>query len=889
MLSQTQKPGIALIYRDPFCLKSPRFETWSEKRSISEIIALADWLPSDFAQVGTVSLNGHVVPRDLWAKVYPRPSEVGTDLIFQVAVQGGKQGGAKQIFAFVAALALVFVTQGIAGGSLAKFLGAKFAAGTAGARLAAAGVSIVGGLAVNALSSVPVSGASVVGSDQTATTLNPASVRGNVLQQNAAIPAVIGTRKIFPPFLAEPIVEMVGQDEIITAILGLAGPHKLETIRVGDALASDAGTDLSILTYDGLPESPKIDIPDRYGKTFTIGAEMSTHGVKASDGANYAGPLPIWHSFSTAENPNESWLHLYIAGLVKDDISTEALRIPFRIRMKLRGASTWRELPEFHYKDNSQSQKRIQIKFMFGEAFGAGLPVPPATNGWVEARKTVPLSGGGSWACDSYFSAGSGNDVYKDGTQATTNLRNILLIDNTMYVWLDAADWTPGIYDVQIIRGATFRDSQFVSSSYELNGSIQDFYDVPPGDLMPLSRSGLIDRVTLVRCVNIRYQQPINEKNLALIYITAKNREVDETSVVASGYVRDYDGTKWGSMITTSNPAPHFRNILTGSLNSDPLPEVMLWEQSLIEWRQFCIDEDLTCDLILEGGSIFEILRIIASCGFASPYQSEIWGVIIDKDRSDEPPEQTFTPRNSNNYSVRKMFNRLAAGLRPNYKDQDYEYTGKQIIVYADDANSSDALTEQVEYLGIVKRSKIERRAKIDLRQARMRAALHSFNTNIASLAIRRGSLIAVANDVIMQYQNQSARITSVTLGGSGFVTEITIDSPVTIYDEADLYDVSDFYLTDDVYLIGMISGIAIRNSLGVLTRHRVDMVTGETSTITLLEPIEIDPDKYKPGNLVIVGTIEREYRRLIVTDIQYTEKKIATITAVDEAPEIWS
>lgn len=889
MLSQKQKQGVALIYRDPFCLQSPRFESWSGKRSIAEIIGSVDWLPPDFAQVGTVSLNGHVVPREIWSKVYPRPSEAGTDLTFQVAVQGGKQGGAKQIFAFVAALALVFVTQGIAGGSLAKFLGAKFAAGTAGARLAAAGVSIVGGLAVNALASVPVSGASVGASDQTASALNPASVRGNVLQQNAAIPAVIGTRKIFPPFLAEPIVEMVGQDEIITAILGLAGPHKLETIRVGDALASDAGTDLSILTYDGLPESPKIDIPDRYGKTFSIGAEMSVHGVKSEDGSNYAGPLPVWHSFSTADQPNESWLHLYVSGLVKDDIPTETLRIPFRIRMKLRGASTWRELPELHYMDNSQSQKRIQIKFSFGEPFVAGLPVPPSVNGWIEARKSVPLPGGGAWSCDSYFSAGAGNDVYKSGTEATTNLQNILLIDNAVQIYLDAADWTPGIYDVQIIRGATFRNSQFVSNNYKLDGTVRNFYEVPEGDLMPLSRSGLVDRISLVRCVNIRYQQPINEKNLALIYITAKNREVDETSVVASGYVRDYDGTKWGDLVTTSNPAPHFRNILTGSLNSDPLPANMLWEQSLIDWRQFCIDEDLTCDLILEGGSIFEILRIIASCGFASPYQSEVWGVIIDKDRSAEPPEQTFTPRNSNNYAVRKMFNRLASGLRPNYKDQDYEYAGKQIIVYADDAKSSEALTEQVEYLGIVKRSKIERRAKIDLRQARMRSALHTFNTNIGSLAIRRGSLIAVANDIITRYQSETSRITAVTLDGSGFVTKITLDSPVTVFNEGDLYSVADVYDIADFYIVGLKTGVAIRNALGVLTRHQVDMASGETNTIVLLEPIEIDADKYKPDNLVIIGTVEREYRRLIVTDIQYTEKKIATITAVDEAPEIWS
>ena len=886
MLQKAQ--AIALIYRDAFSLNSPVFEPWTGKASLSEIVRSVNWLPENFSEVGTISINSHIISRENWSKIYPHARKNGepVDVVFQVAMQGGKKGG-KQIFAFVAALALTFVTAGISGGSLVKLLGSKFAAGTMGAKLAAAGVSLVGGLVVNALTSAPVNGA--MNDEGGGVNLNPASVRGNVLRANAPIPTVIGTRKIFPPFLSEPIVEMIEQNEVVTATFGLAGPHKLENIRVGDALASEVSTDLTVQTYDGLPNSVKPILPQRYGKTFAISTEMSTHGTRSENGADYIGPNPVWHSFSTADAPDETWLHIYLAGLFKDDIATEKLRIPFRIRMRKRGDTVWRNLPELHYMENTQAQRRLQIKFMFGQDFTGSLPTISNGRGWIEARKSVPLPGGGTWDADAYFSVGAGDDVYNSATATTTKVKNIIPIENTLFIYLDSASFLPGVYDVQIIRGATFRNDLFVSSTYVYSGAVTDFYETPLNNVMCLSRTGMLDKVNLVRCVNVKNQSPLNEKNLSLIHLTAVNRDVDQVSVTASGYVHDYvPGSGWSNLITTSNPAPHFRNLLTGSLNADPLPSKMLWDASLIEWRQHCIDNDLTCDLIVEGGSVFDTMRIVASCGYASPYQSEIWGVIIDKYRGDEPPEQTFTPRNSNEFSIRKSFSRMASGLRPNFKDENYEYSGKQILVYADEVNKSDALTEQIEYVGIVNRDKIIRRAKIDLKQARERSTVYSFKTNVASLAIRRGSLIAVSNDVIMRYQSQSARIKEVLINSSDFITGFILDSEITVNNEGSLYTFADVYDVFDIFLTGIRTGVAIRNSLGMLTTHSISSATVETSQVSLVNPIEIDVELYKTGNLVLFGNVGNEYRRLIVSSIQYNERKHATINAVDEAATMW-
>lgn len=889
MLPQTQESVFA-VWREPFALSKPHVEPWGVGKSILQVVNESGHLPPDFKRFGVVIINGHEIPRDKWRLVKPHKAANDAPVIvtFQMPVKGGKKGGGvKQVFALVASLALVSLTQGILAGKFVTAAG-RFAAGSASAKLLAAGVSVVGGLFVNALTSIPARATADTGGE--AKSLDPASVSGNLLAPNAPLPVVIGTRKVFPPFLCEPITELIGQDEYVTAYMGLAGPHKLETIRVGSAAASDAvSSDLLIETYDGLPDSTKITVPRRYGKTFGISVEMSTHGTKADNASQYEAPLPVFHALSTAESPDEAWLHMLVAALVKDDISTEKLRIPFRIRMKLRGTSTWRYLPELHYMDCAQSQRRIQIKFRFGDAFTSDLPPAPANRGWVEARKQNPAaSNSTAFSADSYFSAGAGNDYYNSATYATTKIRNLLLVDDTVFVYLDEASWPAGIYDIEIKRGATFRNSQYNPATYAINGVVSDLYYEPIGTQLPVSRQGIADRVTLVRLVNIKNKTPINEANLSLISVKARNRQVDQVSVVASGYVRDYvAGQGWVNLTTTSNPAPHYRHAMVGDLNLDRMPEALLFDDMLISWRQFCIDNNYTCDLIVEGSNLFDLLRIMASCGFASPYQSEKWGVITDYDRSAEEVTQVFTSRNITDFEIRKAFARLPSGFRPNFKDQDYDYSGKQIVVYRDDVTNPDSRTEQVDYLGLVNRAKIIKRARFDLRSAKYRSTIYSFTTNAAHLVCRRGSLIALHTDAVRKY-SAAARIAQIVTNGSGHITGFVLDSFLQFNNISSLYSVTDLYAVTDFYSVGLKSKAIIRKSDGTIGRLDLTGSTAETDTITLATAITTGQVAYKVGNMLIVGQTDKEYRRLLVTEIRPGKRDTATITAVDEAPQIW-
>lgn len=897
---------VLAVWREPFKLGSPEVALWKPGMTVTQIVGAMECLPSDFAEHGAVMVNGAEVPRALWPLVRPKAStsDVIVGVTFHYPPQGGRGGsGRKSVFGLVAALALSFVTAGIATLGIPSL---GIAAGSIGAKILAASIGIVGSLVIGALSSPPVRGQQQENKSD-AIELEPAGVSGNVLEPNAPIPRVIGTRRVFPPFAFEPIVELVGQDEFVEAVHVLAGPHKLEDIRLGDTTwdLSKVDSDLTIETREGLPGERRLDLTRRQGRTFDLNTEMSVHGTDAEDQSLFAEPLPVWHGMATADSPDEAWVHFFIGGLTRQQDIAQKLRIPIRIRMRRRGDPDWRYLPELHYMDATQAQRRVQVKFFFGEAFDGTLIVPPTGRGFVEARKKVPgqnvLPIGTDWYADDYFSAGTGDDIYRSDTSLTTNVRNVLLSADTVSVYLSAEDWPAGIYEIEVIRGATFRDNLFTSNTYVYNGSILDFYGTISTGTLPLTREGLLDRIQIRRIVSIRKQYPINQKNLALIALKARNRSIGRLSVKASGYVRDWDGTGWHDLITTSNPAPHFLDVLTGPLNFDPIPEDIIDLDGLLEWRQACIDNDFTCDMVAEGDGLQDLLRIVASCGYARPYQSEFYGIVRDYDRSDEAPVQVFSPRNMAGFGWKKAFARVPAGFRVNYRDEDVDYSSKQIVVYRKGAEGTDARTEQVSFDGFVSEAKIIKRASFDLAQAEHRATFYSWTSPAEAIVCRRGSLVAVVHDILTRHYGYG-RVKSVLLDGSGDnVVGIVLDTAIEAKNAPDMLAVADMLAVPDMLEVGLHTGIAIRRTDGATSVHALSNAAGETDTLMFETPVPNDETAGSPfdggpliaeigeGCLVVAGLAGRETKRLIVSEVSNGKDLTANITAVDEAPQIWA
>ena len=1125
MISSPQP--IHTLYREPFALGTPHIQVYPSGVSIQALMDQASYLPRDFGVKGVVLLEGEHVPRPLWNSVKPKAGKLVT---FHVPVEGGggEGGGGKQVLAIVAAIALTVATGGIAAGSLAPLLGSSFAAGTLGAGLLAAGVGVIGSLALAALTSPPV----VKPQEEAASggvRREPAAVEGNVLERNAPIPRVIGTRRVYPPFGAEPVVELDGQDEYVEAFYVLAGPHDMADFRLGDAsieLDPTEDKDVDIQIRNGLPGESDLTLITRQGRTLEVNTQMSVHIVDPEnqdtlDGSN---PLPVFHAMTTRVAPDENWIQFSLSGLVRQDDDTDSLRIPIRMRMRKKGNTTWRDLPEIHYQNVTQSNMKLQFKIYWGSAFSGTLSAAPASVGFTMARKVVPAQDvaptGTEFAADDYFSAGAGNDYYDSTNSSTTNVKNIVLFGDRVDIYLDEDEWEPGIYDIEIKRGEVFRNTLFTNSTYDYDGDVLDFFGQIEAGTLPLTRAGLLDVLAITRLVNVWNEYPIQQSGLSLIAVRARNRSVRRLSAVVSGYVLDqqlgrgpyiqmdsgfrslqswdqlglqddlevltlvrpviatdtsnpesislmlrgatsgvateagyyvrlrddpnnpgalsgfglsklvagvdsdlstvrfnwklnrnyfirfradgtrlrakawpasipepvdwlidetdssitaagwtgfytdsplsrnyvnwfavdvnggtaqsppvlgrqfvtdfseytldadlsdwteqfssassstvyeseklpYNGeaTEWVTSRITSDPAPHFREVLTGTLNLDPLPEELFDSSGVSEWRRRCAESDFKCDLVVEGLEISDLLRVVSSCGYARLYRSENWGVVEDKSRTLDSPVQLFSPRNSANFAWRKAFVRLPTGFRINFRKEDDDYSNDQTIVYRAGSEGSGARLEQVTYDGLVAVDDIVQRARFDLRQVEERSTFYTFNAPVESIVCKRGSLIGLNHDTLRR-QYGYARVVD-TIIDDGMVTGIVLDSPIEVYNASGVLKTADILLVDQVLDLGLQTGVAIRKTTGDITVHAVLNDTGFSDEIEFETPVravrsygssfdnaavyEIDQDC-----LVTAGLVDNEYKRLIVSSIQALPDFEAQLVCVDEASNIF-
>jgi hypothetical protein len=376
---------------------------------------------------------------------------------------------------------------------------------------------------------------------------------------------------------------------------------------------------------------------------------------------------------------------------------------------------------------------------------------------------------------------------------------------------------------------------------------------------------------------------------LALIALRARNRDVQNVSVIASGYVKDFTGA-W---VTSSVPAYHYKDVLSGAQNLDPLPDELRSDTSLTAWKNLCIANGWKCDAIIDDFRTQDVLTLLASCGYAKPYQSEVYGVTVDDDRSGDDPIQIFNRRNATNFRWERAFARVPDGLIVNCVDKDNDYKPAQIVVYRRDRSLAvPGLFETVSYDGLVETDAVRARAQYDLDQADLRSIFYYFDTDIEAIVCRRGSLIGVQHDVLTQ-QMGDGLIKKKILNGDNEIVAIELDSTIPISNEPDMHAVTDMHAIKDMHKVGLKTGIAIRRNDGTISTHQVADPTGESDVIHLADAIG-DTDAIvaqandpKRPSLVTSGKLGTVYRRHLVSGITPGKDFQASLTSVDEAPEL--
>jgi|GEM_PF-1266129 len=912
---------IGLAWRAPFAVMTAAYRDYRQVgETILDMVKSVPDLPKDFLERGVVKINGEAWPRELWSVLRPRATSewpICVTLHYPPGKSPGGGGGAstgKTVLSLVAAFALVIITGGIAGGALAPLLGASFAANTIGATALAAAIGIGGALALSALSPPPslanVGVGAVAGGAQDDTNTDQkrsASASGNVLSPGGSIPRVVGTHLIYPPLISEPFVEIVGDDEVVHAAYALNGPHQLDDIRLNGTAIAEA-EDVEFETREGFETDADITLVTRYARTIGPQITLSVHSVDSNTQnllkhpLDPASDLPVFAQVASParKTQDEIWVQFSLPNGISINGSTSTdVAIPLRVRFRKRGDSDWNNLPELHLSDSTLQTRRRAILFQWRTRGDVIEPVP-TKSGFYYANRNVPgqsiAPATDGWVASSYFTDASGTvDYLNTGSEGTTKITNLCLFDNRVEVYLDEATFPKGVYEIEIKRGTAYKVSSFTAATYTYGGTLQDFfaYSNMTTPTIPESRSNLADIVQLIRVVSVVNASPVNKKGFALIAVKAFNRDVSQLSVLASGLVRDWDGSGWNTWTTTSYPAAHYADILCGYQNAEPMPPDLRDDTGLVAWRTTCITNGWTCDAIIDDFRKQDALTLLASCGYARPYQCEIYGVIVDDDVSGDAPVQIFSRRNSANFHFEKAFARPPKGFLVNFNDRAANYAPAQIQVDQRDASiTTSGRYESITYDGLVDEDAVIARALFDLDQANLRSVFYAFDTDVESIVCRKGDLIGFQHDTLNGYGEGVLKSKTVVTGN---ITTLTLDSTIRIVNEPDCISVTDILSVPDVFELGVTTNIAIRRRDGSITTHALSNATGESAVLTLATPFadtanilgRADTDDTY-GCLVVAGTPgETVYRRFKVASIAPTKELQATIVAVDEAPEL--
>lgn len=895
--------------------------------SILEIVLSVPGLPKMFMTHGVVCINGEVIPRDMWAHVRPKSTSeyVPINVTLHFPLQGpGRGGSGKSVIALVAAIALLVVTAFIAGpaglATVAGFegLAAPVALGITGAQILAGAVGIAGALAISALTAPPTVADNTLSGAENADNKEAAGASANVIDPGGAIPRVLGTRKIYPPLVAEPIVQMIGNDEFVEAVYALNGPHAVSDIRI-DGASIDSVDDVEFETREGWDTDTSLSLVTRVGRTAAPNVQLTQHqlatnGLNLSDQGTPANSLPIFHRIVSHRAPDEMWLQFILpGGIVDANALSSARAIPIRIRIRQAlGPGAWINLPEFHLTSLESKQLRKTIYFNWGAQGAIPTPPAPATSyGWtvaylyVPAQTATPTDAGDQWDADGYFDNGGGGAVYlSSATAGASRVINVDMYENDIDIWLDSSIFPRDVvYEIEVMRGYTYTYASITLSTYKIASVVYNFFKyITAGGINKtgVNQQAVQATLALARFVSVYNVLPVQQTGFALIAMRARNRNLTRVSCQASGYVRDWGGAAWDTWTTTSIAAPHYHDILAGDQNLDPLDATLIDNTGLVAWRTLSIANNWFCDLIVDDMRTQDVLSTVASTSYARPYQSDYYGVTVDNNRSNDSPIQLFSRINSRGLHWDRAFARIPVGFIVTYRDEDADNDRAQTIVdQSDPSLSTTGLYESISYDGIINVDKVRTRARFDLDQANMRSTFYYLETDLESLVCRRGSLVGLQHDIITSFSG-AAHILRKNRSGPNVVS-ITLDEKATVPSSApnaiagiSTSSISEVGVSDFRSVTQVPMGIAIRRNDDSVTVHRITNGPGETDTLTFETPIlddasitPFEESNHNFGNEITWGPIGVEYRRMLVQAINPGKDLTAQLTLVDEAPSL--
>jgi hypothetical protein len=346
------------------------------------------------------------------------------------------------------------------------------------------------------------------------------------------------------------------------------------------------------------------------------------------------------------------------------------------------------------------------------------------------------------------------------------------------------------------------------------------------------------------------------------------NGVVQNLSVLASQKIRGIDPITFldTPAVATENPAWIYLWLMT------QCPAVMrrvgdarMDLKGICDWASECDAKGYKIGFAMDAGRAFgDVLRDVLAAGRASfGLRNGLYSAVRDIQQT--VPVQMFTPANSWGFSYSRSFAEPPHALRVKFTNPEANDQQDVCLVYwdgysADGAGGTQVATrfEELDLSMVIDPDAAWRLGRYHLAVMWLRPTQYSFQADIEHMVCERGDLINVAHD-ITGWGVAWGRVKAV----SG--TSITLDGPVTL--EA-----------GKTYQLQVRSGTD-----GSQATANVTTGAGDAQTLTL------DTGIGNPGDLFVLGEVNRVTTALLVRAIDPSDGLNATLTCVDAAPGVWS
>lgn len=778
--------------------------------------------------ISGVRIAGEEYLPEHWHLIRPKPGTL-VEVVAGAGDMGGGEGGKDPLRTVltIAVIVAAAYTGGLSLGTL-SVMGAQISV----ASLAAAAVSIAGGMLINAIAppSKPklpeISGAGSTNRDSP--TYDIAGAR-NQARQFGVVPRVLGEHMIVPPYGALPYTEIVGDDEYLRMLFVWSiGPAKVADRKIGETDLAEfddvetefrRGYQASQLTAKGNWDASAGSYPASpvFGDTWTVSVAGTVDGV-----AYEVGDTIVFNGLDDAAN-SEAWdrngdqpLTLFSNDVFQEDLAVE---------LTADGGA------EVRTSQAQSDELSIDITFPQGLVY--------FSNGGARSSLTVQIK-------VEYSPAGE-----DDWSNAPDLEGGILSVTAARSSAVRAGHrWTVprGQYDVRLTRQtADSTDSQTINGcSWTALRSVSSVYPID-------CEVGLA-----VEAVRIK--------------ATGQLRGIiDQYRGTVTSILPAWDsGTESWVEGPTRNPGAIFRALLQDAGQARPVADAGVELDDLADWHGKCASRGFAFDGVIDfAASTRELLQDVAAAGGAGVARpGGKWSVTIDEEK---PVVQHFTPRNSWGFSASKVFADLPHALRCRFPNRDLDWRQDERIVYRDGYNATNATEyEGFEQFGITDPDHIWVRARESIASGVLRPERYSIKTDPAWLVAQQGSAIRVQHDVIL-VGLASGRIKSVTDDGAGDATGFVVDEVLEM-EEGKSYVLRVQHVEDDGSVTSTV--YPIDTEAGGITDPTL------TTTIALADAPEVD-------DLFLFGESGLDSIEGVVLAIRPRDDLSAEIVFVDAAPEI--